>query len=670
MVDLNTLSDAESLEKRVNELTEENALLFDQLHVVQEELEKYYSKLKECEQRTGIASRDVVIFSPRAMDSLMENLKLRVLVEQQRLALDVESRNSLPARLGEMFIRGAAGAGSILALPGRLRKVWKALDRKDPPVELGGKTFQKVLDAYAAGGNDAVEKLLDTVFISHVMRANAYTALARHLMLADVRKAAVVARQAWECDPRPYRLKWLAFRLHDADDAVTAEALLDMLPTDIPMSDSEKRQAARIRQDSKQSRKWAAEKEAGGKGQGILAAQSSHISAERDRLRQQAEELQKQITCHEEAASAAQKELDEQRTQARELERLAESRNEEVARLGKRAEELKVHAEALTQELHSLRTKMSALETLLDERQEEIARSTRQHEDLYKLYAESIKSVIERQQALAAAISAQGEALTQGFATQTAEVWRAQSAVQSSCKQEIDKALQQSVAYTGLRDYFASGELPTVTPWKRGWPASPDFMLWLIELIDKNDYDLILEFGSGITTLYTAKTLAALARRDAERKLACTVSFDHQEQFAQQTHSLLTHEGLDAFAEVVCAPLHDYTAPSGTVYPYYSCEERLAALSGKYKSASSRILVTVDGPPGATGKHARYPAFPLVMQHFAPAKIDFLLDDYCRGDETELAGMWQAACAAAGISCTVAERSCEKGALLLQVSPT
>ena len=669
MAALDILPDTESLEERVSELTEENALLFDQLHVVQEELEKYYRKLKECEQRKKIASREVVISSPRALDSLMENHKLRVLVEQQRLALDVESRNSLSARLGEMFIKGATGTGSILVLPSRLRKVWKALDRKDPPVELGGKTFQKVLDAYAAGGNDAVEKLLDTVFISHVMRANAYTALARHLMLSDVRNAAFVARQAWECDPRPYRLKWLAFRLHDADDAVTAEALLDMLPADIPMSDSEKRQAARIRQDSKQSRKRAAEKEAGGKEQKILAAQSSQISAESDRLRQKAEELQKQIASHKEAASVAQKELAKQRAQNRALETLVESRNEEVARLSKRAEELKAHVEALTQESHSLRTKMSALETLQDERQEEIARSTRQHEDLLKLYAESIKSVIERQQALAAAISAQGEVLAQGFATQTAEIWRARSAVQSSCKQEIDKALQQSVAYTGLRDYFASGELPTVTPWKRGWPASPDFMLWLIELIDKNDYDLILEFGSGITTLYTAKTQAALARRDTERKLACTVSFDHQEQFAQQTHSLLTHEGLDAFAEVIWAPLHDYTAPSGTVYPYYSCEERLAALSDKYKSASSRILVTVDGPPEATGKHARYPAFPLVMQYFAPAKIDFLLDDYCRGDETELAGMWQAACVAAGISCTVMERSCEKGALLLQVSP-
>ena len=57
------------------------------------------------------------------------------------------------------------------------------------------------------------------------------------------------------------------------------------------------------------------------------------------------------------------------------------------------------------------------------------------------------------------------------------------------------------------------------------------------------------------------------------------------------------------------------------------------------------------------------------MRYFAPAKIDFLLDDYGRGDETELASMWQAACATAGLNYVVTERPCEKGAMLLQVSP-
>lgn len=247
-----TQSDAK--EARIKELTEENALLFEQLHVVQEELEKYYYKLKDCEQRKGSdagVDRSVVVISPKASEAIAENLKLRALVAQQQIALQVEHANSLAARLGEMLINGVSSAGSLISLPVRLRRMWKALDQTEPPAALGGSSFQKILDAYAADGTEAVEKLLDSVFLSPVMRANAYTALARQVMLTDAKQGAELARLAWKTDPRPYRLKWLAFRLHEADDTINADVLLDMLPANISMNASEKRHADRIRQEAK-----------------------------------------------------------------------------------------------------------------------------------------------------------------------------------------------------------------------------------------------------------------------------------------------------------------------------------------------------------------------------------------------------------------------------------
>ena len=248
--------DADAKDTRIKELTEENELLFEQLHVVQEELEKYYYKLNDCEQRKGSNDAEVdgpvVVISPKTSEAIAENLKLRALVAQQQIALEVERANSLAARLGEMLIKGVSSAGSFIALPARLRRMWKALDQTEPPAALGGASFQKVLDTYAADGIEAVEKLLDSVFLSPVMRANAYTALARQVMLTDARQGAELARMAWKTDPRPYRLKWLAFRLHEADDTINAEALLDMLPADINMNASEKRHADRIRQEAKQ----------------------------------------------------------------------------------------------------------------------------------------------------------------------------------------------------------------------------------------------------------------------------------------------------------------------------------------------------------------------------------------------------------------------------------
>ena len=679
-----------SPEDRIRELTEENELLFEQLHVVQEELEKYYHRLKACEQ--GKTGQKAVGCSARALDVLAENQKLRVLVRQQKHALAVESRNSLPVRLGNMLIAGTSGFGSLVALPARLCLTWRELGRTVPPARLGGKSFQKVVEAHAAGGDAAVEKLLDSACPSPLMRANAYTALARHLMQSDVRKAAEIARLAWEADPRPFRLKWLAFRLHDADDAVTAEALLEMLPDDMSMTESETRQAARIRNEAKQIRKRAAEKEAGGAKQEAAApGEVARLREERDAQRKQAHELRAQLSEQQqqgrelEARLAASEEerdvqrreaeslraqLGDQQEQGRELEARLAASEEEAASVREALRSAEAERDAQRQEAESLRVRLDAQESILVQREEELARTNTRYDALQKLYDEGVKLVAFRQNDMHAAVVEQEKQLHANLTAQLDALKKTQSALQSAFKREIDNALQQSVAYTGLHDYFASGRLPVVTPWQRGWPASPDFMCWLVELVEQNDYDLIVEFGSGMTTLYTAKTLAARIRRDASRKVARVVSFDHQEAFCDKTRDLLAQSGCNEIldnVEVVHAPLQPYTAPDGTTYQYYACEEQLSALSAAYKSPASRILVTVDGPPGVTGKNARYPAFPLVMRYFASAHIDFLLDDYNRDDERELAGAWQSACDTAGLRISVTERACEKGAFLLSV---
>ena len=342
-----TPQDTEDKDARIKELTEENELLFEQLHVVQEELEKYYHKLKDCEQRKGSgadAGSSVVVIPPQASEALAENLKLRALVTQQQAALQVESTNSLAARLGEMLIKGVSSAGSFIALPVRLRRMWKALDQTVPPAALGGKSFQKVLDAHAAGGSEAVEKLLDSVFLSPVMRANAYTALARQVLLTDARQAADFARLAWETDPRPYRLKWLAFRLHEADDAINAEALLDILPADISMSDSEERQAARLRQEAKRERTRQAQK-----ATEASRTEAMQLQATMAKLKQAAAESKKQ----QEASTAH---LNKQR----------EEHKQELARLNSQLAELKKAADQARQEAARAREAQAALQRQMD----------------------------------------------------------------------------------------------------------------------------------------------------------------------------------------------------------------------------------------------------------------------------------------------------------------
>ena len=749
-------------EARIRELTEENELLFEQLHVVQEELEKYYYKLKEYEERAGTATASdangaVAVVSPKAAAAMAENQKLHALVEQLQAARQVETQNSMAARLGRVLIEGVASTGSLLALPGRLRGMWKELDRKTPPAALGGKTFQKVVDAYAGGRDDAVERLLDGVTISHVMRANAYTALARQLMGSDAKNAASYARRAWESDPRPYRLKWLASRVYEAGDTATAEALLDMLPEDIAMSDSEQRQAMRIRQQAKQARDKKAETESGKAGQeAALQREAQSLRNERDDAQKKLAEQQKATAKYKSDAETQKKEKDAAQREAetfrqqvengkaeaeglrgeleqsqrqvakaraegeslrKELEQsqqqMADAKAEsETLRLqvenGKaeaeglrgeleqsqrqvadataesetlrlQVENGKAEAEGLRGELEqsqrqvadataraeNMQAARDAVRQIADERQAELERANARHETLQRLYTESFGQAAEQWKTLQAELATQGEALSHGFEQVGKNIVDARSKLEKFSKNELDNVLRQSVAYDGLASFFDSGKLPAIKAWKRGWPASPDFVLHQVELIARNEYDLIIEFGSGYTTLYTAKTLALLEAQG--KKVARAVSFDHLEQFQQQTISLLRQEGLEDRVQVIHAPLEEYCAPDGVIYQYYSCWQTLVELAAVFGKDAPRVFVIVDGPPGTTGKNARYPALPIVMKHFHSAKIDFFLDDYRRGDEKEIAKSWIETLNTAGIEHTVAELPLDKDGILLRV---
>lgn len=658
-----------ALNAQLKELTEENEALFEQLHVVQEELERYYHKLKEAEQN-NVSAGSVACTHGDLPKVLAENQRLRTLAETQKNVLIVQRDNSLATRLGKMLIEGTSSTGSLLSLPGKLRRIWRAEEAKVAPAELGAKDFSKLIAAYEKGGLQAAEKLLDSVFISSSMRASAYTAVARCVMQRDAGKAAELAHRAYGVDPRPFRLKWLAFRVHEAGNAVSAEAMLDLLPADVSMSESEERQVMRIRHEAKQTCHQNVQKESGvaehreaeNKKIAQLSKNVEEQKREVERLARQSSELQKQADTHKREAEML-------RSECTDLRQLTDTQRAEAGALKADMTKLQAEADEYKAENTTLRVRSDELQILADERKAEVDRLNVRHDELHKLYQEEIKLITAQQKELLSTIVSQDSVLALQFEKQGADLERVRKSVQQACKNEVENALQQTVAYAGLKDYYASGKLPQVTPWKRGWPASPDFILWLVELIENNDYDLILEFGSGVTTLYTAKTIAARESKGATAKSTHVLSFDHLEQFFQQTQDMLMQAGLGGRVNVMHAPLEEYTAPDGTSYQYYSCQDALKELSLQYKSGASRILVIVDGPPGDTNKNARYPAFPLVMKYFASAHIDFLLDDYIRGDEKELANHWQAACATAGIEYEVVTKALEKEALLLSIEP-
>jgi FkbM family methyltransferase len=257
MVDKSDYKD--NIEFRVRELEKENEQLLVQLHRAQEELEQGYAT--NCDDKgmpVPVACSGVDHGAASADEELQkafaENQRLQALADVQRAVHQLESSNALNVKLGNLLIDGVNGQRGLVPALGKLARIWRQSSRQVPPATLGGKEFTEVIKAYEKGGFALVEQLLAGQSLSPAMQANAYTVLARRLMERDRVKASEAARRAHALDPKAYRLKWLAFRLHESDDVVEAEAVLDILPAGTPFSDSEARQARLLRHEAKIAR--------------------------------------------------------------------------------------------------------------------------------------------------------------------------------------------------------------------------------------------------------------------------------------------------------------------------------------------------------------------------------------------------------------------------------
>lgn len=307
----------------------------------------------------------------------------------------IESGNALNARLGNILIQSVSAKGKLLGVPTKLLKIWRESEAKGVPAALGGEKCEKVIAAYQEGGLEAVAKLLSSI-TAPVIKANAYTALARHLRHGQPAKAAEVARLAYEEDPRPFRLKWLAFRLYESGKISEAEAMLSLLPKDIQFSDSEARQADQVRYEAQSARLREARQRTGFESRRqAIENQLKQLGLERDKQARLAAERQAQLEQLTQAKAAVELEL------GREIEALKQvqaEREQEIALLeqardqqARLAEERQTANEALAKEKAELAQAKAQLE------QEKSVLAGR-HEEQAKLAAERLKQINELQQ--------------------------------------------------------------------------------------------------------------------------------------------------------------------------------------------------------------------------------------------------------------------------------
>ena len=190
---------------------------------------------------------------------------------------------------------------------------------------------------------------------------------------------------------------------------------------------------------------------------------------------------------------------------------------------------------------------------------------------------------------------------------------------------------EQQVAWSELSRYLDTA--PFMPP-LRGWAASPDVLRVLVRHIDRLNPDLVVEFGSGASSVWMGYAL----RRAGGGRL---VAVEHDARYAELSRALIASHGLDDIVEVRTAPLTEVEAATVTVG-----DEQVSTAGRWYDTAvlgdlDGIGLVFVDGPPQATGRHARYPALPALIAH-CTEDVVFVLDDAGRPDERAIGDRWLA----------------------------
>ena len=157
------------------------------------------------------------------------------------------------------------------------------------------------------------------------------------------------------------------------------------------------------------------------------------------------------------------------------------------------------------------------------------------------------------------------------------------------------------------------------------WTAFPDLAETIVRECMTNKPKLVVELGSGVSTLITAYALEQHGEKDAH-----IISLDHSQEYTQKTQDLLTVHELETKAQVLYSPLEP-TQVGNKNYIWYNID----LLTTK----DTIDLLIVDGPPAKTNQLARYPALPLLFSKLSKECI-IILDDAARPSEQQAVSQW------------------------------
>ena len=200
-------------------------------------------------------------------------------------------------------------------------------------------------------------------------------------------------------------------------------------------------------------------------------------------------------------------------------------------------------------------------------------------------------------------------------------VGRVGAGLEKELKKEIRQTFRQLEALQNLNAVLPAND---VLPATRVWAASPDLLVVLVDLVISERPSLVVECGSGASTLWLA---LAMRRFKIDGRI---IALEHDPVFGAKTRDFLARHDVRDLAEVRDAPLESFSL-DGETYSWYA---RRA-----WEDLTGIDLLFVDGPPATTGHQARYPALPLLSGSLSPVATA-VLDDLVVPDMQKVLRLW------------------------------
>ena len=209
----------------------------------------------------------------------------------------------------------------------------------------------------------------------------------------------------------------------------------------------------------------------------------------------------------------------------------------------------------------------------------------------------------------------------------------------------------------------------------------------LSSLIALNNYDVIIEFGSGLSTVVAASALQdrSAQQRNSDKLLKDKsnisdianafpkhiVSFEESYEHGQKTKELLCNAGVDAYVELCHAPLVSVPSIDGSFEGalFYDCAEKLLELKRTISADKARVLVIVTGGANESDEaQMAYWALPLVLDYLSRCSLTLFLNNNAN-ENSDLSVKWKDESKRRRLAITSEHLNTPKGATIFNIQP-